>query len=50
MPKSSKFVGTTVACLLAMRKRCPSLADPINLLREFGPIGGVGYNVANPNR
>ncbi len=50
MQKSSKFVGTTFAFLLTYAAMPPSLADPINLLRKFRLIGGIGNNGANPNR
>lgn len=50
MQESRKFVGTTVAFLLNYAAMPPSLPDPINQLRKFRPIGGVGNNGANSNR
>jgi peroxidase len=49
MQETRKSIAATVACLLTYMAISPSLADPINLLREFRPIGGVGNNLANPN-
>src|SRR3984893_6797713 len=49
MQETRKSIAATVACLLTYTAISPSLADPINLLREFRPIGGVGNNLANTN-
>jgi peroxidase len=49
MQETRKSIAATVACLLTYTAISPSLADPINLLREFRPIGGAGNNLANPN-
>ena len=49
MQETRKSIAATVVCLLTYTAISPSLADPINLLREFRPIGGVGNNLANPN-
>jgi len=46
MEETKKSIAATAACLLTYTAISPSLADPINLPREFRPIGGVSNNLA----
>ncbi len=49
MKQNGKSFGISAACLLAVTALSPAQADPISLLKEFRPIGGIGNNLVNPN-
>jgi hypothetical protein len=48
--KTSKYVTSAITCLMTCTTVAASRAgqhNPINLLAEFRPIGGIGNNPAN---